>query len=149
VRPRRVAPAEPPRLARLASGDFKTLRVGDIDAPMWASADSAACSSDGATGVIFVNTAAGGFVCKASQYCAGEAVATALALALGLSAARMRLVSFADVEHSAIKSAIYESSARGSEVRMKLHSAFNRPVIMVRRSFLYLPLHFTRIVLTV
>ena len=132
VRPRRVvAPVEPPQLARLKSGDFKTLRAGDVDAPMWTTADSAACSSDGATGVIFVNTAAGGFVCKASQYCAGEATATALALALGLPAARVRLVSFADVEHSAIKSAIYENSASGSEVRMKLHSTFNRPVIMV------------------
>ena len=132
VRPHRVAPpAPPPLLARLASSDFKALDAGDVDAPRWDTADAAACSTDGATGVIFLNTAAGGFVVKASQNCGAEAVATSLALAFGLPAARMRLVSYTTAEFRDIKSAIIDVSDSSTEVRMKLHSTFNRPVIMI------------------
>ena len=49
-----------------ATGTFALLHAGDIEAPRWETTVGAECSDNGATGVIFVNTAAGSFVGGAS-----------------------------------------------------------------------------------
>ena len=117
-----------------ATRSFALLHAGDIEAPRWETAVAAECSDNGATGVIFVNTAAGSFVVKAAERPVAEAFATALALDLGMPAARIRAARKGEEEYRAIKRALSSLTLQDgttTPLQMQLWSTFKRDAILI------------------
>ena len=95
---------------------FQPLAPGTFDSPVpWHTIHAAFCSEDGSTGVIFVNTDAGGYVIKASAEPARELFATELALHLNIPAAKQIVVT--RLERTAIIRRLSELSAKAAKAQ--------------------------------
>ena len=68
--------------------------AGDIYNPQWSTMKSLSVSEDGSGGVLFVETASGGFVLKASSIIAQETFAAKLAAKLNVYHSTIRVVNY-------------------------------------------------------
>jgi hypothetical protein len=110
--------------------------MGDINQPRWHTADHVTCSSEGASGVLFVRTTAGSFVIKGSYQIAEEIFASHLARALTLPTPRVRLTSYTQSEWGIIKEKVKALASdyddeNSISVLIKVQKELDRPVLLI------------------
>mmetsp|Transcript_22430 Transcript_22430/g.51378 ORF Transcript_22430/g.51378 Transcript_22430/m.51378 type:complete len:865 (-) Transcript_22430:33-2627(-) len=114
--------------------------AGPLDCPQWCTIRAARASEGGSNGVVFVLTAAGAYVVKASARPAEEYLGTLVLQQLGVPVPAVRVVCHVDAEWMAIKEAIKlasdkqaavgdEESAR--KLRLRLRGPLNRPQLLI------------------
>jgi hypothetical protein len=116
------------------------LPSGPLDAPRWDTVLDVEASEEGSTGVLFIVTAAGSYVLKASSRPAEELFATLAFRELGIHAPRARVVGHTEQEWADIKQAIRAGvqarygrgdAVGASRVRQRLRGPLDRPQILI------------------
>lgn len=88
------------------------LPTGDVDNPRWETATRAWTSTEGASGVIFIEVISGILVIKGSSRIAEEVYASILARRVGIQAPKMRIIEYTSNEWANVKVQLERSCLR-------------------------------------